>query len=323
MRATSQALRRVDRRRDEAHRARERPAHRDAGQPGRLRRLAARGRRADDSLLRPLRRAAGRSARLWESPPFEATVRDGEIYARGAADDKGQVFMHLKAIEAHLKNGGTLPVNIKLIIEGEEEVGSVNLDDFVRANKAQLAADVVVISDSAMFDRGVPSICYSLRGLVYFQIDLRGTKSDLHSGVFGGAVVNPEHGAGADPRADEGPRRPHQDSRLLRRRAAAVGRGAGGLEEAAVQREEVPQGSRRAEALRRVRLHDARARVGAADVRSERPARRLHRRGREDRDSGRVDGQGQHAPRAGSASGQDRASCSRTTCRRSRRRPSR
>jgi acetylornithine deacetylase/succinyl-diaminopimelate desuccinylase-like protein len=128
---------------------------------------------------------------LWESPPFEATVRDGEIYARGAADDKGQVFMHLKAIEAHLKQAGSLPVNIKLIIEGEEEVGSVNLDNFIRANKAMLAADVCVISDSAMFDRGVPSICYSLRGLVYFQIDLRGTKSDLHSGVFGGAVANP------------------------------------------------------------------------------------------------------------------------------------
>jgi acetylornithine deacetylase/succinyl-diaminopimelate desuccinylase-like protein len=128
---------------------------------------------------------------LWESPPFEATVRDGEIYARGAADDKGQVFMHFKAIEAHLKNGGTLPVNIKLVIEGEEEVGSVNLDNFIRANKSLLANDVVVISDSAMFDRGVPSICYSLRGLVYFQIDLRGTKSDLHSGVFGGAVANP------------------------------------------------------------------------------------------------------------------------------------
>jgi acetylornithine deacetylase/succinyl-diaminopimelate desuccinylase-like protein len=128
---------------------------------------------------------------LWESPPFEATVRDGEIYARGAADDKGQVFMHCKAIEAHLKQNGRLPINIKVVIEGEEEVGSRNLDQFVRANKAQLKADVVVISDSAMFDRGVPSICYSLRGLVYCQIDLRGTKSDLHSGVFGGAVVNP------------------------------------------------------------------------------------------------------------------------------------
>jgi acetylornithine deacetylase/succinyl-diaminopimelate desuccinylase-like protein len=128
---------------------------------------------------------------LWESPPFEATVRDGEIYARGAADDKGQVFMHFKAIEAHLQKAGRLPVNLKVVIEGEEEIGSANLEAFVRSQTARLGADVVVISDSAMFDHGVPSICYALRGLVYFQIDLRGTTSDLHSGVFGGAVVNP------------------------------------------------------------------------------------------------------------------------------------
>ncbi len=128
---------------------------------------------------------------LWESPPFEATVRDGEIYARGAADDKGQVFMHLKAIEAHLKQDGRLPVNIKIILEGEEEVGSANLDNFVKEHRDELKADVVVISDSPMFDRGIPSICYGLRGLAYFQIDLRGTKSDLHSGSFGGAVANP------------------------------------------------------------------------------------------------------------------------------------
>jgi acetylornithine deacetylase/succinyl-diaminopimelate desuccinylase-like protein len=128
---------------------------------------------------------------LWESPPFEATIRDGELYARGAADDKGQVFMHLKAIEAFMKQNGSLPVNVKMILEGEEEVGSDNLDDFVRNHRRELAADVVVISDSPMFDRGVPSICYGLRGLAYFQIDLRGTKTDLHSGSFGGAVANP------------------------------------------------------------------------------------------------------------------------------------
>jgi acetylornithine deacetylase/succinyl-diaminopimelate desuccinylase-like protein len=128
---------------------------------------------------------------LWESPPFDATIRDGEIYARGAADDKGQVFMHFKAIEAHLKQQGRLPVNVKVIIEGEEEVGSANLDRFVESERDRLKADVVVISDSAMFDRGVPSICYALRGLVYCQIDVRGTTSDLHSGVFGGAVANP------------------------------------------------------------------------------------------------------------------------------------
>jgi len=127
----------------------------------------------------------------WTTPPFEATVRDGEIYARGAADDKGQVFMHIKAVEAHLKKNGRLPLNIKFFIEGEEEVGSVHLDDFVRSHKQELSSDVVVISDSPMFDRGIPSICYGLRGLTYFQIDVRGTKTDLHSGSFGGAVANP------------------------------------------------------------------------------------------------------------------------------------
>jgi acetylornithine deacetylase/succinyl-diaminopimelate desuccinylase-like protein len=128
---------------------------------------------------------------LWQSPPFEATVREGEIFARGAADDKGQVFMHFKAIEAYMRQDGRLPVNIKLVIEGEEEVGSRNLDDFIEANAERLAADVVVISDTSMFDRGVPSICYGLRGLCYYQIDVIGSNTDLHSGQFGGAVANP------------------------------------------------------------------------------------------------------------------------------------
>src|ERR671936_414370 len=99
--------------------------------------------------------------------------------------------MHFKAIEAHLKQNGRLPVNMKIILEGEEEVGSVNLDDFIRSHKKELSADVVVISDSPMFARGIPSICYGLRGLVYFQLDLRGSSTDLHSGSFGGAVANP------------------------------------------------------------------------------------------------------------------------------------
>jgi acetylornithine deacetylase/succinyl-diaminopimelate desuccinylase-like protein len=101
--------------------------------------------------------------------------------------------MHFKAIEAHLKQNSRLPVNMKIILEGEEEVGSANLDNFVKDHRDELKADVVVISDSPMFDRGIPSICYGLRGLVYFQIDLRGTKSDLHSGSFGGAVANPAY----------------------------------------------------------------------------------------------------------------------------------
>jgi acetylornithine deacetylase/succinyl-diaminopimelate desuccinylase-like protein len=127
----------------------------------------------------------------WISPPFEATVRDNELFARGATDDKGQLFMHLKALEAYQRQDGRLPINVRAIFEGEEEVGSPNLDQFIRDHKDELACDVVVISDSPMFDKGVPSICYGLRGLTYFQIDVRGTSTDLHSGSFGGAVANP------------------------------------------------------------------------------------------------------------------------------------
>jgi acetylornithine deacetylase/succinyl-diaminopimelate desuccinylase-like protein len=128
---------------------------------------------------------------LWTSPPFEATVRDGNLYARGAADDKGQVYIHLKAIESYMKNAGSLPLNIKMIIEGEEEVGSAHLDDFVKAHKDLLKADLVLISDSSMFAKGVPSVCYGLRGLAYMEVEVTGPKSDLHSGSFGGSVHNP------------------------------------------------------------------------------------------------------------------------------------
>ena len=128
---------------------------------------------------------------LWTSPPFEATIRGENLYARGAADDKGQVLVHLKSIEAYLKTKKSLPVNIKFIIEGEEEIGSDNLDLFVRDHKKLLAADLVVISDTAMFAKGVPSLCYGLRGLSYLQVELTGPKTDLHSGSFGGSVHNP------------------------------------------------------------------------------------------------------------------------------------
>jgi acetylornithine deacetylase/succinyl-diaminopimelate desuccinylase-like protein len=128
---------------------------------------------------------------LWVSPPFEPAIRNGELYARGSADDKGQVYIHIAAVEAHLKRNGKLPVNVKFLVEGEEEVGSENLGKFVDTHREMLRSDVVLISDTAMFQRGVPSICYGLRGLCYFQIDLRGSSTDLHSGSFGGAVANP------------------------------------------------------------------------------------------------------------------------------------
>jgi acetylornithine deacetylase/succinyl-diaminopimelate desuccinylase-like protein len=128
---------------------------------------------------------------LWTSPPFEASIRDGNMYARGSSDDKGQVFIHLKAVEAWMKNAGSLPINIKMLIEGEEEVGSANLDNFVTEHKDLLKADLVVISDSSMFAKGVPSVCYGLRGLAYMEVEVTGPNSDLHSGSFGGSVHNP------------------------------------------------------------------------------------------------------------------------------------
>src|SRR2546430_4681446 len=128
---------------------------------------------------------------LWTSPPFEPTVRDGKIFARGSVDDKGQLFLHVKALEAHLATRKKLPVNIVVIAEGEEEVGSDHLGQFVEQQKKLLACDAVVISDSSMFAPGLPSILSSLRGLAYFEINVQGPKGDLHSGSYGGAVVNP------------------------------------------------------------------------------------------------------------------------------------
>jgi len=128
---------------------------------------------------------------LWTSPAFEPTVRDGKLFARGAVDDKGQLWVHAMALAAHLGARGTLPVNVMVLAEGEEEVGSVNLAHFIERNRARLACDYVVISDSAMFAPGIPSILSSLRGLAYFQIEVQGPSGDLHSGMYGGAVVNP------------------------------------------------------------------------------------------------------------------------------------
>ena len=128
---------------------------------------------------------------LWDSPPFEPDIRNGRIYARGSADDKGQFFLHIKALEAHLTTRGRLPVNVIVLAEGEEEVGSPNLVPFVTEHRERLAADTVVISDSAMFAPGLPSLLFSLRGLAYFEIHATGPSSDLHSGAYGGAVLNP------------------------------------------------------------------------------------------------------------------------------------
>lgn len=128
---------------------------------------------------------------LWKTPPFEPTVRDGKLFARGAVDDKGQVFMHLNAIEAHMKVHGALPINLKVVIEGEEEVGSAHLEAFLVEHRAELDADVIVVSDTAMLGPDQPALCYALRGILYTEIEVQGPAADLHSGHYGGAVANP------------------------------------------------------------------------------------------------------------------------------------
>lgn len=127
---------------------------------------------------------------LWHSGPFEPVIKDGKIYARGACDDKGQFFMHVKALEV-MNNSGSLPCNIKFLIEGEEEVGSPNLATFVQQNKELLKADVILISDTSMLSMDTPSIDVGVRGLSYIEVEVTGPNRDLHSGVYGGAVANP------------------------------------------------------------------------------------------------------------------------------------
>jgi acetylornithine deacetylase/succinyl-diaminopimelate desuccinylase-like protein len=128
---------------------------------------------------------------LWTTPAFEPEERDGRIYARGSVDDKGQLYLHVKAIEAHMQATGRLPINVVVLAEGEEEVGSENLMPFVEKHADRLKADAVVISDSGMFGPGMPTIGASLRGLTYFEIRVRAAQGDLHSGSYGGAVANP------------------------------------------------------------------------------------------------------------------------------------
>jgi acetylornithine deacetylase/succinyl-diaminopimelate desuccinylase-like protein len=134
---------------------------------------------------------------LWKTPPFEPVLRDGKLFARGSIDDKGQVYMHLNAIEAHMSVHGKLPVNLKMVIEGEEESGSDSLEGFLTQHRAKLDADVIVVSDTAMLGPDQPALTYALRGILYTQINVTGPSHDLHSGHFGGAVANPANALGA------------------------------------------------------------------------------------------------------------------------------
>ena len=127
----------------------------------------------------------------WLSPPFEPTERDGNLYARGAVDDKGQMWMHVKALECLMKADGSLPVNVRVLIEGEEEVGGEGIAAFVREHGDQLKADCALVSDTEMFAPDLPTLCVGLRGMIYTEIEARGAKTDLHSGMYGGAAPNP------------------------------------------------------------------------------------------------------------------------------------
>jgi acetylornithine deacetylase/succinyl-diaminopimelate desuccinylase-like protein len=131
---------------------------------------------------------------LWQTPPFEPSERNGNLYARGACDDKGQMYMHIKAIEALFAVYGRLPVNVKFLIEGEEEVGGESISEFVPKHKEKLNADAALVSDTELFADGVPTLCVGLRGLVYMELEAQGPARDLHSGIYGGAAPNPVYG---------------------------------------------------------------------------------------------------------------------------------
>lgn len=132
---------------------------------------------------------------LWDSPPFEPTIRGGNLHARGAADDKGQMYMHIKAVEAlRAVHGGRLPLNVKFLIEGEEEVGGWSIAKYVPLHKEKLKADVALVSDTALYAEGIPTLCIGLRGLVYTEVECTGAARDLHSGLYGGAAPNAVYG---------------------------------------------------------------------------------------------------------------------------------
>ena len=207
--ANSQRQRRPSRR-DDMHRAAEWVADQfrrlrfaDRGDPDRrpsagLRRVAAGGRAPTALVYGHYDVQPAEPLEKWISPPFEPTRRDGNLYARGATDDKGQMFTHLKSAEAWITVEGRLPLNLKFLIEGEEEVGSQALEKFLAEHADRLACDCVVISDGGQFAPGMPAITYGLRGIAYYELRVTGPNRDLHSGSFGGSVTNPANALAQD-----------------------------------------------------------------------------------------------------------------------------
>ncbi len=241
----------------------------------------------------------------WVSPPFEPTERNGNLYARGAVDDKGQLVLQLKALESLMKKDGKLPINVRVIYEGEEEVGGERIAAFVREHPDRLKADFALISDTEMFAPELPTLCVGLRGMIYTELEVRGAKTDLHSGMYGGAAPNPfvalaQILAGlkdrdgkilipgfyddvAKPSADElkaWKALPFDEEEYREKEVGAIAAGWG------------------------ARLLGDRADVGAADARCSRDRGRIHGRGREDGDPGEGDGEGVDAAGAGHDAGE-------------------
>ena len=232
----------------------------------------------------------------WKSPPFEPEVRGDDLFARGACDDKGQVYIQIKAVEGLLKTTGKLPVNVKFLLEGEEETGGEHIEAYVKTRPPRLQADAAVVCDTEMFAPELPTICVGLRGMVYYELFVEGANHDLHSGVYGGAAPNPFQ-AIAEIICALKDRDGHiHDPGILRSRRAAQPQGARGVGAPAVRRPGVyrkgngRQGTGGRAGIPLFERVWARPTFG-----SPRHSRRLHRRGRQDRDPRARGRQDQHA----------------------------
>ena len=202
----------------------------------------------------------------WTSPPFEPVRRDGNVYARGATDDKGQMLTHIKSAEAWVRVRGGLPINLKYIIEGEEEVGSHALEEFIVAQAERLRCDCVVISDGGKFSRDIPAITYGLRGIAYYELFVKGPNRDLHSGTFRRLGDQSGQRFDADPFGDDRSAGQGAGSRVLRRRGPVDRPRAPRNGGAALRRSQVFRRHRRLGGGRRRGLHDAGTALGQADV---------------------------------------------------------
>ena len=248
---------------------------------------------------------------LWTSPPFVGTIRDGRLYARGAADDKGQLWVHVTALEACLSTRGSLPINVVMLIEGEEEIGSTSLPAFLEAHRERLACDYIVISDTMMFAPGVPNILASMRGIAYFEIGARSASVDLHSGQYGGVVANAARRSGPRSVDAAGGQRPGRDSGLLRPSPRSTVDSARGARSAGIRRASLCVLHRYRGVDGRGGLQSAGATLASADVRGQRAVRRVHRRRSQDRDPFDGLGQGELSPGTGPDARPGRAAVAR------------